>query len=180
MPKLLSRSKHEEFKSKSALQIKDQRKDSRKQKKMEHYRNAFPTSTVHPASHCSSCCPFLLFTLCPVCICFWFFFQFTPVIAFRFWFFCNFPYTEHLYKPQYVQTQINQFGNRESGATVSPQLPFLHFLSFSLHFSAAKHSSEDENSEDGWLDLFLLEEEGYWAMIFKVNFWFPCFSRSRF
>ena len=36
---------------------------------------------------------------------------------------------------------------------------FFHFLS---SFSTAKHSSEDDNLEDGWLDLFLLEEEGCW------------------
>ena len=35
---------------------------------------------------------------------------------------------------------------------------FSSFLSFSLPLSAAKHSSEDDNSDDGWLDLFLLEE----------------------
>ena len=36
------------------------------------------------------------------------------------------------------------------------------FFSFSLPFSATKHSSEDANSEDAWLDLFLLKEEGCW------------------
>ena len=51
MLKLLSRSKHEEFKSNSALQIKDQKeKREENTKKMEHYMNAFPASTVHPAS----------------------------------------------------------------------------------------------------------------------------------
>ena len=39
---------------------------------------------------------------------------------------------------------------------------FSLFPSFSLPFLATKHSSEDDNSEDGWLGLFLLEEEGYW------------------
>ena len=34
--------------------------------------------------------------------------------------------------------------------------------SFSLPFSATKHSSEDDNLDDGWLDPFLLEEEGCW------------------
>ena len=36
----------------------------------------------------------------------------------------------------------------------APVLPFSSFLPFSLPFSGTKHSSEDENSEDGWLDLF--------------------------
>ena len=43
----------------------------------------------------------------------------------------------------------------------------LSFLFFSI-FSAAKHSSQDDNSEDVRLDLFLLEEEGYW-LGFEVN-----------
>ena len=49
MPKLLSRSKHEEFKLNLALQIKDQRKEQQKQKKLHHCKHAFPASTV-PAS----------------------------------------------------------------------------------------------------------------------------------
>ena len=48
-----------------------------------------------------------------------------------------------------------------------PFLPFFPFLSFSLPFSATKHSSEDDNSEDGWLGLFLLEEDGYWATVWR-------------
>ena len=48
-----------------------------------------------------------------------------------------------------------------------PVLPFLAFISFSLPFSATKHSSEDDNSEDGWLGLFLLEEDGYWATVWR-------------
>ena len=43
-----------------------------------------------------------------------------------------------------------------------PVLPFSLFSHFLSSFSAAKHSSEDDNLEDGWLDLFLLEEEGCW------------------
>ena len=62
---------------------------------------------------------------------------------------------------------INQFGNTEPGAAVSPQLPFPIFFHFLSPFSVDKHSSEDENSEDGWLDLFLLEEEGYWATVLR-------------
>ena len=79
----------------------------------------------------------------------------------------------------YKLTSIN-FGNREAGAAVSPQLPFLHFVSFSLPFSAAKHSSEDDNSEDGWLDLFLLEEEGYWVTALRYTFGSPVFHAVDF
>ena len=155
-------------------------KNSKKQKKWSITGMLFlralciMPATVHPAARsCFLRCALFAFVFgfFPIYPC-----NSLPILVF----FCNFPYTKHLYKPQCVQTQINQFGNREPGAAVSLQLPFLHFLSFSLPFSAAKHSSEDENSEDGWLDLFPLEEEGYWATVFKVNFWFPCFSRSRF
>ena len=101
-----------------------------------------------------------------------FFFQFTPIIAFRFWFFCNFPYTEHLYKPQSVQT-LNRSLHFTSaiqrvGGSFAAASSFLHFLSFSLPFSATKHSFEDNNSKDGWLDLFLLQEEVCW-LGFEVN-----------
>ena len=44
----------------------------------------------------------------------------------------------------------------------APFSRFYAFLSFSLPFSATKHSSKDDNSEDGWLGLFPLEEEGCW------------------
>ena len=54
-------------------------------------------------------------------------------------------------------------------------LLFSHFLSFSLPFSATKHSSEDDNSEDGWLGLFLLEEEGCW-LGFEGNARSPVFN----
>ena len=90
------------------------------------------------------------------------------VIAFSFGFFCNFIYTEHRYKPQSVQTYnhftsaIQRAGGSFLAASFSPI--FFHFLS---PFSAAKHSSEDDNSEDGWLDLFLLEEKGYWETILR-------------
>ena len=51
MPKLLSRSKHEEFESNSALQIKDQ-KERREEntRKLEHLRNLVPASIVHPVA----------------------------------------------------------------------------------------------------------------------------------
>ena len=60
MPKLLSRSKHEEFKSNSALQIKDQKERRAKcEEKREHCRSAFATATVHPTSTVppASCSP---------------------------------------------------------------------------------------------------------------------------
>ena len=61
-----------------------------------------------------------------------------------------------------------------------PVLPFFPFLSFSLPFSATKQSFEDDNSEDGWLDLILLEEEGCWlgfggnarSSVFNIGIYF--------
>ena len=50
------------------------------------------------------------------------------------------------------------------GSSFPAASPFINFLSFSLFYSATEHSSEDDNLEDGWLELFLLEEEGYWAL----------------
>ena len=50
MPKLLSRSKHEEFKSNSTLQIKDQKERRAKCEEKHHCRKASPASTVPPAA----------------------------------------------------------------------------------------------------------------------------------
>ena len=88
MPKLLSRSKHEEFKSNSALQIKDQKERRAKCEEKHHCRKASPasnipsSSTVPPAAR--SC--FSRYTLFAFALGF-FFFHFTLVIAFRFSFF---------------------------------------------------------------------------------------------
>ena len=72
MPKLLSRSKHEEFKSNSALHIKDQKeRKTKSEEKIEHCEIWFlqhcsqplhPTSTV-PAAPCSPTFHALLFLL---------------------------------------------------------------------------------------------------------------------
>ena len=45
------------------------------------------------------------------------------------------------------------------GALFSSQFSLFYF-SFSLTFSAAKHSFEDDNSKDVWLRSRILEEEG--------------------
>ena len=134
MPKLLSRSKHEEFKSNSTLQIKDQKERRAKCEEKHHYRKASPASTVPSSSTvppaARSC--FSRYTLFAFAFGF---FHFTPIITFRFWFFCNFPYTEHLYKPRFVQikkqTSLRIYSKREA---VSPQLPFPFFFPFLFHF----------------------------------------------
>ena len=106
MPKFLSRSKHEEFKSNSTLQIKDQKERRVKCEEKHHCRKASPASTVLSSSTvppaARSC--FSRYTL------FAFAFGFFPFYPCNnlpiLFFFCNFPYSEHLYKCQFVQ--INQ------------------------------------------------------------------------
>ena len=87
MPKLLSRSKHEEFELNSALQIRDQKERGAKKAREEEHkveekgkqwnfrrlRNLLPAChyscllrTVHPAL-LNSCCPF---EVLPFCSCF--------------------------------------------------------------------------------------------------------------
>ena len=70
--------------------------------------SAFASVTVHPASIVHAAPVLLHFTHCCFCYNFWFLPILTLVIALVLvFFFCNFIYTEHLYKPQSVQTQIN-------------------------------------------------------------------------
>ena len=108
MPKLLSRSKHEEFESNSALQIKDQKE--RRAKCEEKWSTA---GVLLPLPLCILRALFLqqlvLLHFTPRFFCYIFLFLpiLTLVIAFVLVFFGNFIYTEHLYKPQSVQTQIN-------------------------------------------------------------------------
>ena len=68
-----------------------------------------------------------------------------------------------IYKPRSVTNDTQSLHNKFLEKLLA--LPFtaasFSFLFFSI-FSAAKHSSEEDNSEDGRLDLFLLEEEGCW------------------
>ena len=126
MPKLLSRSKHEEFESNSTLQIKDQKeRRAENTKKMESGKFG-SCSTVHPALFLPVACS--CFLTPQIFVAFFFVSSyFNTCNSFCFGFFCYFPYTEHLYKPQSVQT-LNQLtsihvGNTETGAAVSPLLP---------------------------------------------------------
>ena len=99
MPKLLSRSKHEEFESNSALQIRDE-KERRVEnaENLEHCRNA-------SYAYCSSCLPLfmslaatvhLFFTLS----CFCYNFLFLPILSllipYDLGFFVIFPCSEHI------------------------------------------------------------------------------------
>ena len=141
MPKLLSRSKHEEFKSNSALQIKDQKE--RRAKSEEKWSIAkfgscstVPSSSSIPPAARSCFLRYALFAFA------FGFFPFYPcnILSsdFGFFFFCNFPYTEHLYKPQsvkilYQSTHITSLLARD-GAAISMLLPPFSFLPFSFIF----------------------------------------------
>ena len=58
MPKLLSRSKHEEFESNSSLQIRSQKERRAKSEEKWSIAKFASCSTVHLSSeHCSSCSP---------------------------------------------------------------------------------------------------------------------------
>ena len=131
--------------------------------KFGSYSTVHSSSTVHPAA------PVLLhFTLLLFLLQFFVSSHFVLVIAFSFSFFGNFIYNEHLYKPQSVQT-CNDFTStiqRAGGSFLAASFPPILFH-LPSPFSTAKHSSEDDNSEDGWLDLFLLNEEGYWATVLR-------------
>ena len=136
MQKILSRSKHEEVESNSSLQIRSQKERRAKiEEKWSIAKFGFcstvhSSSTVHPAAHV-----LLYFTLLLFLLQFFVSSHFVLVIAFSFSFFCNFIYTEHLYKPQSVQTCTHfTFGNRRGGSfTVASS--FSHFLSFSFSLS---------------------------------------------
>ena len=86
-----------------------------------------------------------------------------PIVILYFWYFYHFTHLGWLYKPTYTFCNPN-FNLSVHTRSFSFSVPVFSFLSpLSLIFSATKHSSEDDNSEDVWLDLFLLEEEGHWC-----------------
>ena len=84
-------------------------------------------------------------------------YHFFPFVISYFRHFCHFTHLGWLYKPPYkfVTLTFNLSVHRRSFSFCSLLSPL------SLLFSATKHSYEDDNSEDAWLDLFLLEEEGH-------------------
>ena len=134
------------------------RREEHKIEENEAHQIWVTTCEIAPVHHYSSChCSHfstvhLHFTLLLFLLQFLVSSHFILVIAFGFvFFFGNFLYTEHLYKPLSVQT-INHFDNREGGRQFPRCFLFFHFLSFSFPFLSCQTPSEDENSEDGWLD----------------------------
>ena len=87
------------------------------------------------------------------------YYHFVPYVISYFRHFCHFTQWGWLYKLPYI------FCNPNFNLSVHTRsFTFFSLLSpLSLIFSATKHPSEDDNSEDVWLDLFLLEEEGCWV-----------------
>ena len=134
MPKLLSQSKHEEFESNSALQIRYQKERSAENaRKVElheflHVEKLLLPATIHLATVHISALFSCYFKLLLFLLQFFVSSHFVLVIAFSFsFFFGNFIYTEHLYKSPSVQT-ITSLRQYREWAAVSPLLPFLHFL----------------------------------------------------
>ena len=133
MPKLLSRSKHEEFESDFALQIRDE-----KERRVENTENLelqeIPTRTV------PSYCSFLLFDASDFCYNFLFLPILSLLIPCDFGCFCNFPFVLSIYKPQSVSTfqSINKVTGEAFSSPASALLCslFSHFLST---FWATKH-----------------------------------------
>ena len=184
MSKLLSRSKHEEFESNSALQIGDQKERKEENtRKLEHLRNWFlqhcsqlqhcspswalftaPTlftilGTVHPVARSGflRCALFaFVFVFFPFypCNSFWFCFIFFLVISYTLSTYISLS----LYKLSITSLLAIDGGRQFRRCFLLSPI----FFSFSLPFSATKHSSEDDNSNDALIDLFLLKEEGCW------------------
>ena len=95
MPKLSSRSKHEEFKSNSALKIKDQKERREKSEEKHHCRKASPASTIHSFSTVHPAAPVLLhFTHLLFLLQFLVSSDINTCNSFSFSFFCNFPCSE--------------------------------------------------------------------------------------
>ena len=84
-----------------------------------------------------------------------------------FWLFWYFTHLVRLYKPLYGQVVTLTFSIFQHVAFFFRFTVFSFLSPLSLIFSATKHSSEDDNSEDAWLDLFLLEELGNWVNVLR-------------
>ena len=87
------------------------------------------------------------------------YYHYSPYVISFFRCFSIFTHLGWLYKPPYkfVTLTFNLSLHTRNFSFCSLLSPL------SLIFSATKHSFEDDNSEDVWLDLFLLEEEGHWC-----------------
>ena len=140
MPKLLSRSKHEEFESNSAFQIRNQ------EERIAKNRGNWSTCEIDSCEHCASCALCILRTIPPAScspafhasvflLHFFVSSYFNPcnIFCFGFFFFGNFIYTEHLYKPQSVQNQLKSLHFKSAIEKQGRQFP-RSFLIFPFSF----------------------------------------------
>ena len=105
------------------------------------------------------------------------YYHFNPYVISYFRLFCHFTHLGWLYKPPYKFVTLTLIFQH----TAFHFVPVFSLLSpLSLTFSATKHSSEDENSEDVWLDLFLLEVEGCWGLDLQAAGGSPVFHAVGF
>ena len=131
MPKLLGRSKHKEFESNLAFQIRNQEERIAENRGNWSTCELVPTSTVHPA-HCSSSGLFSCISRLSFLLHFFVSSYFNPCNKFRSWFLLYFPLTLSIYQPQFVQDTLPARRQYRGGSF--PAASFLHFLSFSFIF----------------------------------------------
>ena len=105
------------------------------------------------------------------------YYHFDPCVISYFSYFCIFTLLVWLYKLPHNFVTL----------TLIFQHTAFHFVQvfsllspLSLTFLATKHSSEDDNSEDVWLDLFLLEVEGCWGLDLQAAGGSPVFHAAGF
>ena len=140
---------------------KTRRKEEQKVKKNGALRNFVPTA-LFPAPTLFLLLPVPSFYAMPCLLLLLVFFPFYPYNSLSILvFLCNFPYTEHLYKPRsvrtlYQSTSINKVTGESSCSPSWLLLPLLcfNFLHVLFYFLGSQTPSEDDNSEDGWLKPF--------------------------
>ena len=105
------------------------------------------------------------------------YYNFNPYVISYFRHFCHFTHLGWLYKSPYKFVTLTLIFQHAAFHFV----PFFSILSpLSLTFSATKHSFEDENLENVWLDLFLLEVEGCWGLDLQAAGGSPVFHAVGF
>ena len=121
MPKLLSRSKHEEFESNLALQIryhKERRAENARKVELQeflHIEKLLLPATIHPTTVHISALFYCYFTLLLFLFQFFVSSHFVLVIAFSFRFFWVISYTLSTYISLSLYKQSLHLGNTESG-----------------------------------------------------------------
>ena len=145
MPKLLSRSKHEEFESNLALQIryhKERRAENARKVELQeflHIEKLLLPATIHPTTVHISALFYCYFTLLLFLFQFFVSSHFVLVIAFSFRFFWVISYTLSTYISLSLYKQSLHLGNTESGRQFPRCFLFSIFFNFLSSFLVAKH-----------------------------------------